>query len=154
MPGDNKYNFVYSMTVIVIVLVLSYALDLVYYFLSNRAQATFIFMPVVFLASVLPFGIAALVALITWFAFTRTYPRSFTQLIYLIVGLLMQIFLISSFYLFPVWLRGTLIDTFRQVVFSHGLLSFFSIVTALLVILGVIGLVKNPQRKVVDNQAS
>jgi len=103
---------------------------------------------------VFPFGIAALIALITWFAFTRTHPRSLTQLIYLLVGLLFQIFLISSFYSFPVWLRGTFINTFRQVVFSHGLLSYFSILSALLVILGVIGLVRSPQSKGVDNQTS
>jgi hypothetical protein len=111
-------------------------------------------MPVVFIAAVFPFGIAALIALITWFAFTRTHPRSLAQLIYLLVGLLFQIFLISSFYSFPVWLRGTFVDSFRQVVFSHGLLSYFSILSALLVILGVIGLVRSPQSKVVDNQTS
>jgi len=154
MSDDNNCNFVYSMIVMIIVLGLSYSLDLFYFFLSNRAKVTFTFMPVVLVAAVFPFGIAALIALITWYAFTRTYPRSRAQLIYLLVGLLFQIFLISSVYSFPIFLRGTFIDSFRQVVFSHGLLSNFSILSALLVILGVIGLVRSPQNKVVDNQTS
>ena len=152
MEERNKHNIVCSMIVMIIVLVLSYSLDLVYYLLSNRAQATFTFLPLTFLASVLPFGIALLVTFITWFAITRTNPRTFTQFIYLIVGLLFQIILISSLRLFPVWLRGTFIDKFIQIIFSHGLISFFSISTASLVILGVIGLLRNPQNKAVDNQ--
>lgn len=154
MPRDNDHNFIYSMIVLIIVLVLSYSLDLFYFLLSNRAQATFTFRPIVFIAAVFPIVIASLIALITWFAFTRTHPRSLSQFIYLIVGLFFQIFLISSFFSFPAWLRGTFIDTFRQVIFSYGLLSYFSILSALLLILGVIGLVRSPQSRVVDSLTS
>jgi len=154
MEIKKKHNFIYSMIVMIVVLILSYAFDFLYYFLSNRAQATFTFMPIIFLALVFPFGIALLITFITWFTIGRTRPETSTQLIYLIVGLLFQIFLVSSLRVFPIWLRGTFIDKFRQIVFSHGLISFYSIATASLVILGVIGLLRKPKNKAVENQAS
>ena len=153
MSEKNNHNFIYSMIVMIFVLVLSYSLDFIYYSLLNQAQETITIIPVWLPISVIPFGIAALVALITWFSITRTNPRSPVQVTYLIVGLLFQSLLVSSHYFFPRWLRGSIVDTFRQVVFSH-VPPFFSIVTALLLILGIIGLVRKPQSKAYGNNLS
>ena len=151
MEDKNKHNFVYPLIVMIIALVLSYTLDLVYYLLANYAKSTFTFLPVVLVASVFPIGIAVLVVSTTWFALTKMQPRSFAQLIYLLVGLLFQVFLLLSIRTLPsIWFRGTIIETFLEVVFSHGLIPFFNIMTAVLMLLGVIGLIRNPQEKKAD----
>ena len=153
MSEKNNHNFTSSMIMMIFVLVFSYSIDLIYYSFLNRTRETILILPVLLPTLVIPFGIAALVALITWFSITMTHPRSSIQAIYLIVGLLFQILLASSLYFNPLWLQGKFIDTIKLVIFSH-VPPFFSIATALLLILGVIGLVRKPHSRILDNHLS
>ncbi|MDF1501284.1 MAG: hypothetical protein P1P76_12525, partial [Anaerolineales bacterium] len=137
-----------------LVLVLASALVLGYFFLANRIRETFTFLPVVLVATVFPLGISALVLFLAWFSFTRMHPRSAAFVIYFLVGLLFQVFLILSLRSFPLGLRGTFIDSFRMVVFSHGLISNFLILSSSFTILGLVGLIRrNPGEADSNNQS-
>ena len=130
----------------ILTLVLSYLLDLGYFFIESRARETFTYIPVVLIASLFPFGVAFLVLVLAWFSLNRPIPRTPTFLVYFLVGLITQLFLVSYFLAFPAWLRGTIVDAFMQVNYSHGLISNFSILSASLVIIGLVGLLKRGVR--------
>ncbi len=130
----------------ILTLVLSFLLDLGYFFIASRARETFTYIPVVLIASLFPFGVAFLVLVLAWFSLNRPIPRTPTFLVYFLVGLITQLFLISYFLAFPAWLRGTIVDAFMQVNYSHGLISNFSILSASLVIIGLVGLLKRGVR--------
>ena len=142
MSSMKDRGFVSSMIVMFLVLSLAYALDLGYFFLANRIRETFTFLPVVLVATVFPLGISALVLFLTWYSFTRINPESAAFVIYFLVGLLFQAFLILSLRSFPLEFRETPLDTFRIVVFSHGLISNFLILASSLTILGLVGLIR------------
>jgi hypothetical protein len=141
VPLKTNLEWFLAMIVLFLVLLLAYALDLGYLLLANRIRETFTFLPVA-TAALFPLGVSALVILISWFSFERMSPRSAASIVYFLVGLTFQLSLIFSLRSFPVWLRGTFLESFRMVVFSHGLISNFLILSAAITILGLISLIR------------
>lgn len=141
MQAKFNRDLVSPMIMLFTVLLLAYALDLGYLLLANRIRETFTFLPVA-TAALFPLGVSALVILISWFSFEQISPRSAASIVYSLVGLIFQLSLIFSLRSFPVWLRGTFLESFRMVVFSHGLISNFLILSAAITILGLINLIR------------
>ena len=129
-----------AIAVLALSFVLAYAMDSKVQRLRDEAGATFNFLPVAFLSAVVPLFVVTGILALNWLVLRRLPPSRFIATAYLIAGFLVVVEYLSFLVGFPLWLRKTILGSFRYAMMDFGPQSSIYYLACACIVIGVAAL--------------